>query len=71
MTDKIIQGIIYIKLESKKKVTIDRIKAHLLTTDDDNNDDRSIEKLELMLTALVDQKINRHKGILQQITLSS
>ena len=64
MTDKIIQGIICIKLVSKKKVKIDRIKAHLLRTDDDNNDDWSIEKLELMLTNLTDQKINRHKGIL-------
>ena len=46
MTDKIIQGIFYIKSVSKKKVTIDRTRAHQLRTDDDNNDDWSTEKLE-------------------------
>ena len=57
MTDKIIEGIIHIKSVSKKKVTIDRIRAHLLRTDDDNNDDWSIKKLESMLTDLIDQNI--------------
>ena len=38
---------------SKKKVTIDRIRAHILRTDDD----WSIEKLESMLTDLIDQNI--------------
>ena len=42
---------------SKKKVTIDRIRTHLLRTDDDNNDDWSVEKLESMLTDLIDQNI--------------
>ena len=46
MTDKIIQGVIHIKSVSKKKVTTDRIRAHLLRTDDDSNDDWSIEKLD-------------------------
>ena len=36
---------------------IDRIRAHLLRTDDDNNDDWSIEKLESMLNDLVYQNI--------------
>ena len=57
MTDKIIQGIIHIKPVCQKKVTNDRIRAHLLRTDDDNNDDWSIEKLESMLTDLIDQNI--------------
>ena len=39
------------------KVTIDRIRAHLLRTDDDNNDDWPIEKLESMLSDLIDQNI--------------
>ena len=55
MTDKIIQGIIHVKSVSKKKVTIDGIRAHQLRTDDDNNDDWSIEKLESMLSDLIDQ----------------
>ena len=57
MTNKIFQGIIHIKSVSKIKVTIDRIRAHLLRTDDDNNDDSSIEKLESMLSDLIDQNI--------------
>ena len=57
MTDKIIQGIIHVKSVSKKKVTIDGIRAHQLRTDDDNNDDWSIEKLESMLSDLIDQNI--------------
>ena len=57
MTDKIIQDIINIKSVSKKKVIIDRIRAHLLRTDDDNNHDWSIEKQESMLTDLTDQDI--------------
>ena len=35
----------------------DRIRAHLLRTDDDNNDDWSIEKLESMLNDLVYQNM--------------
>ena len=57
MTDKIVQGINHIKSVSKKKVTVDRIRAHLLRTDDENDDDWSIEKLESMLTDLKDQNI--------------
>ena len=57
MTYKIIHGIIHIKSVSKKKVTIDRIRAHLLIIDYDNNDDCSIEKLESMLSDLIDQNI--------------
>ena len=57
MTDKIVQGINHIKSLSKKKVTIGRIRAHLLRTADDNNDDWSTEKLESMLTDLIDQNI--------------
>ena len=57
MTDKIIQGIIHINSVSKKKVMTDRIRAHLLRTDDDNNDEWSIEKLESMLTNHDDQSI--------------
>ena len=57
MTDKIIQGIIHINSVSKKKVMTDRIRAHLLRTDDDNNDEWSIEKLESMLTDHDDQSI--------------
>ena len=57
MTNKIFQGIIHIKSVSKMKVTIDRIRAHLLRTDDDNNDDSSIENLESMLSHLIDQNI--------------
>ena len=57
MTDKVIQSIRHIKSLSKKKVTIDRIRAHLLRTDDDNNDDWPIEKLESMLSDLIDQNI--------------
>ena len=57
MTSKIFQGIIHIKSVSKMKVTIDKIRAHLLRTDDDNNDDSSIEKLESMLSHLIDQNI--------------
>ena len=57
MTNKIIQGIIHIKSVSKKNVTIDRIRAHFLRTDDDNNDKWSIEKLESMLTDSIDQNI--------------
>ena len=57
MTHKIIRGIIHIKSVSKKKVMIDRIRAHLLRIDDDNNDDWSIEKLESMLSDLIDQNI--------------
>ena len=57
MTNKIFQGIIHIKSVSKMKVTIDKIRAHLLRTDDDNNDDSSIEKLESMLSHLIDQNI--------------
>ena len=57
MTDKTIQGIIHIKSVSKKKVTIDRIRTHLLRTDDDSNDVWSIEKLESMLTDLINQNI--------------
>ena len=36
---------------------IDRNRAHLLRTDDNNNDDWSIEKLESMLNDLVYQNI--------------
>ena len=57
VTDKIIQGIIHIKSVSKKNVTIDRIRAHFLRTDDDNNDKWSIGKLESMLTDSIDQNI--------------
>ena len=57
MTDKTIQSTTISKSVSKKKVTIDRIRAHLLRTDDDNNDDWSIEKLESMLSDLIDQNI--------------
>ena len=57
MTDKIIQGVIHIKSVSKKKVTIDRIRAHLLRTDDESNDNWSIEKLESMLNDLIGQNI--------------
>ena len=57
MTDKIIEDIFHIKSVSKKKVTIDRIRAHQLKTDDDNNDDWSTEKLESMLSDLIDQNI--------------
>ena len=57
MTDKIIQGIIHIKSVSKKNVTIARTRAHLLRTDDDNNDEWSIGKLESMLTDSIDQNI--------------
>ena len=57
MTDKIIQGIIHINSVSKKKVMTDRIRAHLLRTDDDNYDEWSIEKLESMLTDHDDQSI--------------
>ena len=48
------QGIIHIKLFSEKKVTIDRIRAHLLRTDDDNNNNWSKEEPESMLTDLID-----------------
>ena len=57
MTDKIVQGINHIKSVSKKKVTIDRVRAHLLRTDDDSNDDWSIKKLESMVTNLIDENI--------------
>ena len=57
MAHKIIRGIIHIKSVSKKKVMIDRIRAHLLRIDYDNNDDCSIEKLESMLSDLIDQNI--------------
>ena len=57
MAHKIIRGIIHIKSVSKKKVMIDRIRAHLLRKDYDNNDDCSIEKLESMLSDLIDQNI--------------
>ena len=57
MTEKIFQVINHIKSASKKKVTIDRIKANLLRTDDDSKDDWLIEKLESMLTDLIDQSI--------------
>ena len=57
MTYKIIHGIIHIKSVSKKKVMIDRIRAQLLRIDYDNNDDCSIEKLESMLSDLIDQNI--------------
>ena len=57
MADKIIQSIMDINSMSKKKVMADRIRAHLLRRDDDNNDDWSIEKLESMLTDLIDQSI--------------
>ena len=57
MTDKIIQGITHFKSMSKNKVTIDRIRAHLLRADDDNNDDQSIEKVQSMLSDLIDQNI--------------
>ena len=57
MTDKIVQAIDHIKSVSKNKVTIDIIRAHLLRTDDDNNNDWSIEKLESKLTDLIHQKI--------------
>ena len=57
MTDKIIQGIIHIKSVSKRQVTIDRVRAHLLRTDDDSNDDWSIKKLESMLNDLTDQNV--------------
>ena len=53
----IIQGIIHINSVGKKKVMTDRIRAHLLRTDDDNNDEWSIEKLESMLTDHDDQSI--------------
>ena len=42
---------------TKKEVTIVRIRAYLHRTDDDNNDDWSIEKLESMLSDLIDQNI--------------
>ena len=58
MTDKIIQGIIQIKSVSKKKVKIDRIRAHLHRTDDD----WSIERLESMLSDLIDQNIIEFVG---------
>ena len=58
MTEKIVQGINHIKLVIKKKVMIDRIRAHLLRKNDDNNDNWSIEKLEKMLTDLIDQNID-------------
>ena len=57
MGDQIILGIIHIKSVSKRKVTTDRIRAHLLRTDDDNKDDWSIGKLESMLSDLMDQNI--------------
>ena len=41
----------------KKKVTIDRIRAHLVSTGDHNNNNWSIEKLKSMLRDLVDQII--------------
>ena len=41
----------------KKKVTIDRIRAHLVSTGDHNNNSWSIEKLESMLRDLIDQII--------------
>ena len=72
MTDKIVQGINHIKSVSKKKVTIDRIRAHLLKTDDGNNDNWSIEKLESMLTDLKVQSCklynNKYMIALTQIT---
>ena len=70
MTDKIIQGIIQVKSVSKKKVTIDGIRAHQLRTDDDNNDDWSIEKLESMLSDLIDQNIIELIGDTYKINLT-
>ena len=61
MTNKIFQGIIHIKSVSKIKVTIDRIRAHLLRTDDDNNDDSSIEKLESIDQNIIELIGNTYK----------
>lgn len=41
----------------KKKVTIDRIRTHLVSIGDHNNNNWSIEKLESMLRDLIDQII--------------
>ena len=68
-----IQGYHLYQVSEQKKVTTDRIRAHLLRADDNNNAKCSVEKLESMLTDLIDQniielithtKLNRHKGIL-------
>lgn len=54
MADEIIDCVADTKLVNKKKVTILRIKTHLIKKEDNSNENWSKENLQQLLTDMID-----------------